>query len=154
MHPTLTLNFADSTSFQVLVDGYNPSFPGVPKDLDFDPLFRSIVDKGDELDLTIVDCALITMSDRAFERKQSSSKDLRWDQKHLALAFKFSVPNPRWHCVWAMLEARDELEGSCVFRSYDDVYLQQVQRSPRKQKHRRTNSSYPKRQKQIAHPWD
>ncbi|KAF8919874.1 hypothetical protein CPB85DRAFT_728441 [Mucidula mucida] len=138
-HPTLTLDFSDHTTYQILVDGYNPLFPGVPKELEWDELFEKILAEGTSLALTVTDCALVTLSDRAFERRQKSdisdrlsSEDLRWDQNHLGVAFKFSEPVPRWHCVWAMLEDRDKVEGSCIFRSYEDVYLSPCNALPRK----------------------
>ncbi len=158
-HPTLTLDFSDHTTYQILVDGYNPLFPGVPKELEWDELFEKILAEGTSLALTVTDCALVTLSDRAFERRQKSdisdrlsSEDLRWDQNHLGVAFKFSEPVPRWHCVWAMLEDRDKVEGSCIFRSYEDVYLQPLQRSPKKARHRRTPSSSPRKQSSV-NPW-
>lgn len=108
-------------------------------DSSLDELFSS----GNLVDLTIADCALITLSDKAFQRQQNadrpSSRDLQWDQSHLGVAFKFEEENPRWHCVWATLEEYDRDLGSCVFRSYDDVYLERLQRSPRKLKSRGQN---------------
>ncbi|PBK91448.1 hypothetical protein ARMGADRAFT_1166279 [Armillaria gallica] len=140
-HPSLTLDFRDNTAFQILVDGYDPAHPGVPKELEFDPLFDHILAKGESLDLTVVDCAFVTLSDKAFQRKHNPDgdrrvNDLRWDQKHLGLAFRFSEEKPRWHCVWAMLEDHDKEQGTCIFRSYGDVYLQRLHRSPRKPRKR------------------
>jgi len=147
IHPVLTLDFTDNTTFQILVDGYDPMHRGVPKELEMDPLLTELFTQGpsSQMELTIVDCALITLSDKAFQRRQMTSDRAptnphdvqQWDQHHLGVAFKFAGENrgtetTRWHCVWATLEEYDE--GSCVFRSYDDVYLNKLQRSPRKSK--------------------
>ncbi|KAL0577632.1 hypothetical protein V5O48_004357 [Marasmius crinis-equi] len=132
-HPALTLDFSDSTSYQVLVDGYNPRQKGVPKELEMDDSFDNILLSNDGfIGLEIIDCAIITLSDKAFERKQirSQETDLRWDKHHLGVAFKFAGENPRWHCVWATLKDYDKELGDCIFRSYNDVYLKQLQRSP------------------------
>lgn len=96
----------------------------------------------DSLNLEVVDCALITLQDAAFDRKhaKSPSKPVNWDQKHLAVALKFSEQNPRWHCIWARMEEYDEQLGTCVFRSYDDVYLEKLHRTPKKSKWRKSIS--------------
>ncbi|KAJ8077229.1 hypothetical protein AAF712_004118 [Marasmius tenuissimus] len=131
-HPALTLDFSDSTSFQVLVDGYNPKLKGIPKELEMNESFDDILlSNGGIIGLQIIDCALITLSDKAFERKAHQT-DIRWDKHHLGVAFKFAEENPRWHCVWATLKDYDKEFGDCIFRSYNDVYLEKLQRSPRK----------------------
>lgn len=89
------------------------------------------------MELTIVDCALITLTDKAFEIKTRLEQ---WDQNHLGVAFKFAEDNA-WHCVWATLMEHDDMMGECVFRSYDDVYLDQLQRSPRKRQRRDASPS-------------
>src|ERR1700722_95200 len=38
-HPTLTLDFSDNTTFQILVDGYDPVHRGIPKELVTDPFW-------------------------------------------------------------------------------------------------------------------
>jgi hypothetical protein len=141
-HPTLTLDFTDNTTFQVLVDGYDPLHRGVPKELQMDPSSNPIFDPPNGqligIELPIVDCALITLTDKAFEREPNINVDemrrhlgeLTWDQNHLGVAFKFAEENPRWHCIWATLEEYDENIGACTFRSYHDVYLERLQRSP------------------------
>ncbi|KAK7053485.1 hypothetical protein VNI00_004111 [Paramarasmius palmivorus] len=134
-HPALTLDFADNTSYQILVDGYNPRYKGIPKELEMNESFDNILLSNDGfIGLQIVDCAIITLSDIAFERKQSHSQEtnLQWDKRHLGVAFKFAEDTPRWHCVWATLTEYDKDMGSCIFRSYDDVYLERLDRSPRK----------------------
>lgn len=131
-HPVLTLDFTDDTTFQVRVDGYDPIHRGIPKELEMDAFFNDLVSHS-QVDLTVIDCALITLSDKAFQRNSEHSQD--WDQKHLGVAFKFAQTS-RWHCVWAIMH---EYDGPhCVFRSYDDVYLDQLQRSPRKSRFRKT----------------
>lgn len=111
-----------------------------------DLMLEDLLNTRRPLDLLVVDCALITLSDKAFERKHSrdgkesrNSHDFRWDQKHLGVAFKFAEEEPRWHCVWATLAEYDEEQGgSCVFRSYDDVYLENILPSPRKKHQKKT----------------
>ncbi|KIY74387.1 hypothetical protein CYLTODRAFT_406015 [Cylindrobasidium torrendii FP15055 ss-10] len=196
-HPALTLNFDDNTSYQasnrhrlhetthipsssysqplatpaVLVDGYHPTQPGVPKAIHCDPNFQAILDQckkeGSEghIALTIVDCAIITLSDKAFEHKRGrtghpETKGSQWNQSHLGIAFKFAGQSPKWHCVWAMLEDIDSIDGACVFRSYDDVYLKELLRSARKPKNRRdsqspTKSSHPPRKRRaLPQAWE
>ena len=92
------------------------------------------------VELSIDDCALISLSDKAFhasQREQNPFRELRpgseaqseqhWNQKHVAVAFKFTG-EVKWHCVWATLAEYDEETGRCTFRSYDDVYLQPLMR--------------------------
>ncbi|KAF9010499.1 hypothetical protein BDQ17DRAFT_1346330 [Cyathus striatus] len=130
IHPVVTLDFADNTSVQVLVDGYDPQHPGVPKELEMDPYFHEILSDGKTVNLEVLDCALVTLSDKAFHRVDSKAPtEVNWDQKHLAIAFRFGEPSPRWHCVWAKMQEYDERLGVCTFRSYDDVYLQNLRRS-------------------------
>lgn len=110
---------------------------GLPKQLEMDPTLASLMDAADgQLDVayTMEDCVLITLTDKAFDVKQ---REQRWDQNHTGLAFKFREDRS-WHCVWATLTDRDN--GHCVFRSYDDVYLDQLQRSPRKRRIRPASS--------------
>ncbi|KAG1716413.1 hypothetical protein ID866_765 [Astraeus odoratus] len=140
-HPCMQLHFADDTSYQILVDGYDPIHRGLPKALEMDPVLESLLDAAEgtvELTRTIDRCSLVTLTDKAF---QTSQREHRWDQNHIGVAFKFSEDQV-WHCVWATLT--DHENGTCVFRSYDDVYLDQLQRSPRK-RHSRTPSSPTKR---------
>ncbi|OAX41070.1 hypothetical protein K503DRAFT_736344 [Rhizopogon vinicolor AM-OR11-026] len=130
-HPTLTLDFSDNTTFQVLVDGYDPVHRGLPKELEMDSSLEQLLGTptGQALvERTIEDCALITLSDKAFESKE---RDQRWDQDHIGLAFRFSEDR-KWHCVWVTLTDHDG--DTCVFRSYGDVYVDQLHRSPRKRR--------------------
>ncbi|KAJ7079108.1 hypothetical protein B0H15DRAFT_521702 [Mycena belliarum] len=150
-HPSLTLVFADGTRVQVMVDGYDPVHKGVPKALEMDPslagLFAGAGAGADApVGLTVADCALITLSDKAFARTDRSPDRDAWDQHHLGVAFKFAAADSRaegalaegsWHCVWAILQDHDAATGECVFRTYDDVYLEHLQRSPRKARHRK-----------------
>ena len=129
-HPAITLSFSDETSYQILVDGYDPRHPGVPKILDMDDMLRRLFDPPEglvDVDLVIMDCCAIKLSDKAFAME---GRGQRWDQSHSGIAFKFEE-GQRWHCVWAMLEERDAELGRCIFRSYDDVYLKPLaNRSP------------------------
>jgi hypothetical protein len=77
------------------------------------------------VDLLVRDCTFVRLSDKAFERRQRVAQ---WDQSHLGIAFKFEDGVKRWHCVWAMLEERDQRTNQCIFRSFDDVYLQPLVR--------------------------
>ncbi|KAL4080322.1 hypothetical protein V8B97DRAFT_735122 [Scleroderma yunnanense] len=136
-HPCMQLHFADDTSYQILVDGYDPVHRGVPKALEMDPILESLLDAADgqaKLDRTIDHCALVTLTDKAFEAKQ---REHRWDQNHTGVAFRFSEDQV-WHCVWATLS--DHENGMCIFRSYDDVYLDQLHRSPHKRRSRAPSS--------------
>jgi len=133
----MQFHFSDDTTYQILVDGYDPLHRGLPKQLEMDPTFGSLLDSADgqlDVDQTIDDCALITLTDKAFESRQ---REQRWDQNHIGVAFKFSQ-DQAWHCVWATLT--DHENGNCVFRSYDDVYLAQLQHSPRKRRSRAPSS--------------
>ncbi|KIJ49605.1 hypothetical protein M422DRAFT_161230 [Sphaerobolus stellatus SS14] len=133
-HPMVTLHFRDSTAFQIHVEGYhpNPTLRGVPKELEMDSSFADILSLCEEadspdLDLLITDCTFVRLTDKAFER---NGRNERWDQNHLALAFKFEGL-PSWHCVWAAVVEHDNREsGVEIFRSYEDVYLHPVARSP------------------------
>lgn len=110
---------------------------GLPKELEMDPTLASLLDAADgqlHVAFTIEDCVLITLTDKAFDSKQ---REQRWDQNHIGVAFKFREDRS-WHCVWATLT--DHESGQCVFRSYDDVYLDQLQHSPRKRRSRAPSS--------------
>ncbi|KAG1867378.1 hypothetical protein F4604DRAFT_1927690 [Suillus subluteus] len=126
-HPTLTLDFSDNTTFQILVDGYDPVHRGLPKELEMDSSLEQLLTTGQaHVEWTIKNCALITLTDKAFESRE---REQRWDQNHTGVAFRF-FEDQMWHCVWATLTDHDR--GTCVFRSYDDVYIDQLHRSPRK----------------------
>ncbi|KAJ6594148.1 hypothetical protein B0H19DRAFT_1246849 [Mycena capillaripes] len=136
-HPSLTLAFADGTRVQIMVDGYDPVHKGLPKELEMDPSFNDLFAGEGAVDLTVTDCALITLSDKAFATRDND----QWDQNHLGVAFKFaggrSGGSGAWHCVWAILQDHDEATGECIFRTYDDVYIEHLQRSPRKHRSRK-----------------
>jgi len=125
-HPTVTLHFTDNTTFQIRVDGYNPMYPGVPKQIETDPalapIFSRLEDDSDPALFTISHAVMTTLRDRAFELGERES---HWDQHHSAVAFKFAEEG-KWHCVWVTLEEYDR-PGRCVFRSFDDVYLDRVE---------------------------
>lgn len=135
------MDFTDNTTFQVRVDGYDPVHRGVPKALETNEQFERLLNSNTPLDLVIANCALITLTDKAFQRKQTADQQMhQWNQPHIGIAFKFAETNAKWHCVWARLEDFDTDLGQCVFRSYDDVYLDRVQRSPRKRKRNDSHS--------------
>lgn len=102
---------------------------GLPKELEMDSSLEQLLTTGQaHVQWTIKDCALITLTDKAFESRE---KEQRWDQNHTGVAFRF-VEDQMWHCVWATLTDHDR--GICVFRSYDDVYIDQLHRFPRKRR--------------------
>lgn len=35
----------------------------------------------------------------------------------------------KWHCIWVELNEFDEA-GHCVFKNFNDVYLERLERSP------------------------
>lgn len=138
-HPSVTLEFTDDTVLQILVDGYDPVHRGIPKELDMDPFINAICTNASPVNLTVTGCTLITLSDKAYERRnrQDESDELRWDQRHCAVAFKFAGDDPTWHSVSAMMEECDPGTGSCIFRSYIDVYLKLHTNRPFRRKHKR-----------------
>ncbi|KAF5380401.1 hypothetical protein D9615_004602 [Tricholomella constricta] len=106
-HPAVTFEFSDNTSFQILVDGYDPMYPGIPKVLDMDSDLQALFNSGQPLDLPIIGCTFITLLDLAFEAKQNHASDLRWEQQHRGIALKFAEDIPRWRCVGSTMEERD-----------------------------------------------
>ncbi|KAL5523893.1 hypothetical protein ACEPAG_8066 [Sanghuangporus baumii] len=141
-HPTVTLSFADGTTYQILVDGYDPRNTSGAKP-ESSSTSRSCVLEMDEVllrmlevpgrhvvDREITDCAHIRLADKAYERREWEQS---WTQSHVAVAFKFAGES-RWHCIWAMRAEYDE--RGCIFRAFDDVYLQvldrQLPRSPQR----------------------
>ena len=128
------MDFADGTTFQVLIDGYNPVYPGVPKTLEMDATLDRIFNPPDgqlSVKLTIADCAAITLMDKAHDTRAElqGTRNEHWDQHHRGVAFKFLEENGTWHCVWATLAEFDGENGDCVFRSFDDVYIERLERS-------------------------
>ncbi|KIY47837.1 hypothetical protein FISHEDRAFT_44344, partial [Fistulina hepatica ATCC 64428] len=157
-HPCFTFHFTDGSTFQILVQGYNPDTArrGVPSYLEMDPHLSDMLVDGAVPQLvghTIEAARFITLQDRAFRykappaapsglspRRHNSWRDTEeeWIKDHLAFAFKVSG---KWHCVWSMLEEQCVGEyancvgnlGKCIFRDYDNVYLQErPPRSPQK----------------------
>ncbi|EIW83135.1 hypothetical protein CONPUDRAFT_143137 [Coniophora puteana RWD-64-598 SS2] len=113
-HPVLTLDFADDTSFQILVDGYDPMHPGLPKSLEMDAALQALLDTAGtsgqaRVNFTVKACALITLTDKAFHSDRSATvrpagkSEQRWDQNHTGVALRFAEDGGGWHCVWATL---------------------------------------------------
>ncbi|KAJ7647096.1 hypothetical protein FB45DRAFT_188741 [Roridomyces roridus] len=140
-HPALTMVFDDGSRVQVCVDGYDPVHRGLPKSLEMDDALSALFASERGLGLRVADCAFITLQDKAFAIKTPGADTAdadRWDQRHLGVAFKFNsdgggmgnsgVLSDRWHCVWATLQEHNDA-GACVFRTYDDVYLEHLQPS-------------------------
>ena len=130
-HPAVTLHFADNTIYQVRVDGYDPVHRGIPKELEMNsvlvPLFKP---PGGQISvhLTITHARFVQLKDTAYE--WSETRESRWNVEHLALALKFAE-EPGWHCVWATMAEYDGDFGPCTFRSFEDVYLAELDSSPR-----------------------
>ena len=146
--PCTTLQFSDGSAYQILVVGYDPHYPGLPKVLESDsPILNPVAASGTaDVRLTISHATAITLSDKAFQVREcaepnspispfpspcsSPSKSAalppredRWTQRHAALALKFEE-EPGWHCVWATIAEYDGRDKErCVFRNYADVYL-------------------------------
>ena len=132
VHPAVTLDFADKTTFQIRVDGYDPVHRGIPKELEVNSLLDTLFKPpGGQINvrLTIANCRFVQLKDIAHERKDTTES--RWNVEHLALAIKFEE-EAGWHCVWATMAEYDGQYGPCTFRSFDDVYLDQIQRAPRR----------------------
>lgn len=143
IHPNLTLTFADNSVVQVKIEGYDPNIRGLSKELEMDSSLDDVVASAaaSTIDLLILDCTLVRLTDKAFERRDSdSSSDSRWDQDHLGIAFKFDGMPHRWYSVWATMQDYDET-GTCRFRSYDDIFLSPVAHTPRRSKYSRKNSA-------------
>jgi hypothetical protein len=133
-HPAVTLHFADRSSYQIRIDGYDPVHRGIPKELEMNsvlvPLFKP---PGGQIDVhfTVTHARMVELKDTAYER--SHTAESRWNVGHIALALKFAEV-PGWHCVWATMAEYDGEFGPCTFRSFDDVYLAELHPSPRKRK--------------------
>ncbi|EMD37898.1 hypothetical protein CERSUDRAFT_83648 [Gelatoporia subvermispora B] len=135
-HPNVTLYFADDTAFQIRVAGYDPQHRGIPKEIETDHALEPIFNhpSGEcNVALTVANAAIITLADKAFALGERES---RWDQQHAGVALKFREDG-RWHCVWATLQEYEDVDKrDCIFRSYHDVYLDALDRPPRRQKSR------------------
>ncbi|OCH95167.1 hypothetical protein OBBRIDRAFT_646596 [Obba rivulosa] len=135
-HPNVTLYFTDDTAFQIRVVGYDPQHRGIPKAIETDhalePIFNHPAGECN-VALTVANAAIITLADKAFALGERES---RWDQQHAGVALKFHEDN-RWHCVWAILQEYDDVgKRDCIFRSYNDVYLDVLDRPPRRHRQR------------------
>ncbi|KAJ2931214.1 hypothetical protein H1R20_g5791, partial [Candolleomyces eurysporus] len=127
-HPAFTIDFADDTAVQIRVEGYDPQHPGLPKTLETDAYLQELMSSDKAFDCAILGCSYVTLSDKAFERRRRDGEDIlqHWDQQHVGLALKFAdgqSAKARWHCIWAAKQEHDQEDGGCIFRSYEDVYL-------------------------------
>jgi len=139
-HPNLTLVFTDGTAVQVLIDGYNPQAPGVPKALEMDPtLEQALPTDGRNLELLVTDCALVKLTDKAYDAASSGAEVQRWDQDHMGIAFKFAGMSASWMACWAVVNDDDGKFGTSTFRTYEDVYLKPL--DPRRSRPRKQSSS-------------
>lgn len=132
-HPTITFHFTDNTTYQVRVEGYNPMYPGIPKEIETDPGFGPILQQLESpgnATYTISHAKMVTLHDRAYEL---GKKESRWDQHHEAVAFKFAEEG-RWHCIWVTLAEYERNSRRCIFRSFDDVYLDKLDRPGKKRR--------------------
>jgi len=135
-HPNVVLLFSDKSSFQIRVDGYNPQYPGIKKEIELSQRCAEVFPArggSSSVELTIDHCASISMLDKAFDAR--GSRECYWEQSHRSIAFKFKQRDG-WHCVWAML-AENEEYGQCIFRNFEDVYLA---RSPPRHKKKRSQA--------------
>ena len=74
------------------MEGYNPNVRGLSKELEMDSSLDDVLNTAGNrtVDLVILDCALVRLTDKAFERHDAdASSDSRWDQDHLEIAFKY-----------------------------------------------------------------
>lgn len=154
-HPSVTLDFEDKTSYQIRVDGYNP-IHSIPKTIETNDLFRPLfhpyplppAGQGLSVRLTVADCRFIKMKETAYERSEKA--DHEWEVHHLALAIKFEERDG-WHCCWATCGVYDTRDyGPCVFRSFDDVYLQQVKKPSKSSKKKRSGKKWSKAKKGVG----
>jgi len=121
-HPNVVLSFSDKSSFQIRVDGYNPQYPGIRKEIELSERCAGVFPVrggSSDVELTIENCAPISLLDKAFDAR--GGRKSYWEQRHMGIAFKFKQ-REGWHCVWAML-AEIEEHGECIFRNFEDVYL-------------------------------
>ncbi|ETW80836.1 hypothetical protein HETIRDRAFT_247307, partial [Heterobasidion irregulare TC 32-1] len=131
-HPAVTLDFADRTTYQVRVDGYDPAHRGVPKSLETNALLARLCAPAGvhaHVRLTVARSTFVKLKDTAHARAPASGAESRWGVEHLALAIQFEE-QPGWHCVWATMAEYEGEFGPCKFRSFDDVYLDKIQRAP------------------------
>lgn len=82
--------------------------------------------------LTVQAARYISMKDAALSR-DAVGQELRWNVEHLALAFKFAEKDG-WHCCWASMAEHNTSSGQTAYRTFDDVYVEEVARSPRKRR--------------------
>jgi len=133
------LSFSDKSSYQIRVDGYNPQYKtGITKEIEFSQRCAEVFPArggSSKVQLTVDQCAAITMKDKAFDTRE---RETFWEQSHQGIALKFKERDG-WHCVWAMLTECED-EGKVVFRNFDDVYL--ARSTSPVQKHRRKNSRF------------
>jgi len=134
-HPAVTLHFADNTTYQVRVYGYDPIHRGIPKELETNsvllPLFKPPAGQMD-VHLTVTHARMVSLKDTAHQ--WSEKAESRWNVEHVAFALKFAE-EPGWHCVWATMAEYDGDFGPCTFRSFDDVYLAELRPPTRKHKY-------------------
>lgn len=131
-HPAVTLQTNDDMTYQVRVDGYDPTHPGIPKSIEMNAVLSSLTQPSSNSDthhLTVLDCRHISLKDTAFD-----GDGKRWTVEHLAIAFKFEEVRG-WACCWATMAEYEGGGGPCTFRSFEDVYLEEMaSRSPRKRR--------------------
>ena len=86
--PTMTVRFADNTTYQVRIDGYNPSHPGVPKQLEMDMDLSSLLasEQAEDLNWKVTKARTFKMLDKGFSKL--GKKEDSWHLDHTALAFQ------------------------------------------------------------------
>ena len=87
-HPALTLQFSDNTTYQVRVDGYNPSYPGLPKQIEMSPGLQDLLKRSSEqdLNLTVLKATIINLEDRGYQGGRDESS---WMKRHAGIALQF-----------------------------------------------------------------
>ena len=87
-HPISTLHFTGRTAYQIRIDGYNPSHPGVPKQLETDMDFSSLLasEQAADLNWTITKAGIFKMPDKRFS--QFDKRRASWHLDRAALAFQ------------------------------------------------------------------
>ncbi|KAJ3554025.1 hypothetical protein NM688_g3316 [Phlebia brevispora] len=128
-HPVLTLHFTDNTVYQIRVDGYDPAYPGLPKLFELDAIFDDFLsDEQTPHHLTITRAHILTIKDGGFELLPGE-RESKFSQGHDSIALKFEGYDG-WRCISAMIIQRDEV-GRCIFRSFQDIYLDKLDRRSR-----------------------
>ncbi|TFY74155.1 hypothetical protein EWM64_g9857 [Hericium alpestre] len=65
IHPSISLDFADDTTYQLRVDGYSPTYPGIPREFEMNsamyPLLHAEGGRAD-VRLTVSHCRFVSLT--------------------------------------------------------------------------------------------